>query len=34
VAWWRTFNDPQLTALVEAALTVNLDIQLAAARLR
>jgi NodT family efflux transporter outer membrane factor (OMF) lipoprotein len=33
-AWWRTFNDPQMTALVDEALAANLDLQLAAARLR
>jgi multidrug efflux system outer membrane protein len=33
-AWWRTFNDPQLTALVDEALAANLDVQLAGARLR
>jgi multidrug efflux system outer membrane protein len=32
--WWRTFNDQQLTTLVEEALTANLDVQLATARLR
>jgi outer membrane protein TolC len=32
--WWRTFNDPQLIALVDEALTANLDVQLAAVRLR
>jgi len=32
--WWRVFNDPNLTALVEEALKVNLDLQLAEARLR
>ena len=30
--WWRRFDDPVLTALVERALTANEDIQLAAAR--
>jgi len=33
-AWWRTFNDPQLTTLVDEAITANIDLQLAAARLR
>jgi NodT family efflux transporter outer membrane factor (OMF) lipoprotein len=33
-AWWRTFQDPKLTALVDEAMTANLDLQLAAARLR
>ena len=32
--WWRDFNDPQLTALVERALAQNLDIEMAAARIR
>jgi len=33
-AWWHTFNDPQLTALVDETITANIDLQLAAARLR
>lgn len=33
-SWWRGFNDTQLTALVEQALRQNLDIELAAARIR
>ncbi len=33
-AWWRTFNDPELTSLVQAALATNLDVKLADARLR
>jgi NodT family efflux transporter outer membrane factor (OMF) lipoprotein len=32
--WWQGFNDPQLTALVDQALRQNLDIELAAARIR
>jgi outer membrane protein, multidrug efflux system len=32
--WWRKFNDPQLTALVQQALDQNLDLKLAEARLR
>jgi multidrug efflux system outer membrane protein len=32
--WWQKFHDPQLTALVEQAMDANLDLQLAAARLR
>jgi len=32
--WWRQFNEPTLTALVEEALNTNLDLQLAKARLR
>lgn len=31
--WWRGFNDPELTRLVEAALTANLDVAQAEARL-
>ena len=31
--WWRGFNDPELTRLVEAALTANLDVTQAEARL-
>lgn len=32
--WWRQFNDPTLTALVEEAMKTNLDLQVAEARLR
>ncbi|MBW6532533.1 efflux transporter outer membrane subunit [Sphingomonas sp. RRHST34] len=32
VDWWRAFNDPTLTSLVERALAQNLDLQQAAAR--
>ncbi|WP_167737485.1 efflux transporter outer membrane subunit [Sphingomonas parva] len=32
-SWWRGFNDPQLTSLVEIALNDNLDVAEAAARL-
>lgn len=32
VAWWRAFNDPLLTSLVERGLAQNLDLQQAAAR--
>ncbi len=32
--WWRRFNDSELTHLVEQAISVNLDVQLAQARLR
>ncbi len=32
--WWRKFNDPKLTALIEEAIGRNLDIQLAQASLR
>lgn len=32
--WWRQFDDPTLTALVEEALKENLDLRIAEARLR
>jgi multidrug efflux system outer membrane protein len=32
--WWRQFNDPIMTALVEEAVKVNLDLKIAEARLR
>src|SRR5436190_6799277 len=32
VGWWDTFNDPQLRALINEALTNSYDIQIAAAR--
>ena len=32
--WWRQFDDPMLTKLVEEAVRANLDLQLAKARLR
>jgi len=32
--WWRLFNDPLLTGIVERALDVNRDVQLALARIR
>jgi NodT family efflux transporter outer membrane factor (OMF) lipoprotein len=32
--WWRRFKDPQLTALIHRALAGNLDLRLAAARVR
>jgi len=32
--WWRQFDDPMLTGLVEEAIKANLDLQLAQARLR
>ena len=34
ILWWRQFNDPLLTALVEEAVRVNLDLKIAEARLR
>jgi len=33
-SWWRGFNDPQLSALIERALGQNLDIEAATARIR
>src|SRR5512134_3513246 len=32
--WWRAFNDPQLSSLVELALQANTDVQTAVANLR
>ena len=32
--WWRQFSDPTLTTLVEEAVKMNLDLQIAEARLR
>jgi len=32
-SWWRSFGDPQLSALIERALAQNLDIEAAAARI-
>ncbi|MCW2363907.1 MULTISPECIES: efflux transporter outer membrane subunit [Sphingobium] len=32
--WWRAFNDPALTQLVETAIANNVDIAIAAARVR
>jgi len=32
--WWRQFNDPTLTALVEEAVKTNLNLRIAEARLR
>ncbi len=34
IAWWRSFNDPELDSLVERAIKANLDLQLAEARVR
>ncbi len=31
--WWTQFNDPQLTTLIDEALTANLDLRLAVARI-
>ncbi len=33
-AWWTAFDDPVLTALIDRALAQNLDVKLAAARVR
>jgi outer membrane protein, multidrug efflux system len=32
--WWKTFNDPELDGLIERAVQSNLDLRLAAARVR
>lgn len=32
--WWRKFHDPQLNSLVEQAVETNLDVKIAAARLK
>ena len=32
--WWQTLNDPVLTGLIEQAVTANLDVRVAEARLR
>jgi outer membrane protein TolC len=32
--WWRTFKDPVLDALIERAVYTNLDVRMAAARVR
>lgn len=32
--WWQNFNDPELNSLVERAIAGNLDLKLAAARIR
>ncbi len=33
-SWWTKFNDPQLTSLIERARAANLDLRMAAARVR
>jgi len=33
-SWWRYFHDPELDALIERGLSANLDMQLAASRIR
>jgi multidrug efflux system outer membrane protein len=32
--WWTTFNDPQLNSLIDRAVVGNLDLKIAAARIR
>ena len=32
--WWKNFNDPELNSLIERAVTSNLDLKIAAARVR
>ena len=34
VEWWKAFDDPTLTSLVERAVSANLDVRLAEARIR
>jgi multidrug efflux system outer membrane protein len=34
IEWWKAFDDPMLTSLVERAITANLDLRLAEARIR
>ncbi len=34
VEWWTTFNDPTLSSLVKTAVSANLDVRLAEARIR
>jgi NodT family efflux transporter outer membrane factor (OMF) lipoprotein len=34
VAWWKSFNDPELDSLIERAIDANLGLQLAQARIR
>jgi multidrug efflux system outer membrane protein len=34
VEWWKAFDDPTLTSLVERAVSANLDVRLAEARVR
>lgn len=33
VEWWRTFNDPELNALIDRAVKVNYDLRIAEAQL-
>jgi outer membrane protein, multidrug efflux system len=32
--WWKIFNDPQLTSLIQRAMAVNLDLRIAQSRIR
>jgi outer membrane protein TolC len=32
--WWKNFNDPELDSLMERAVTSNLDLKIATARVR
>jgi outer membrane protein TolC len=32
--WWKNFNDPELNSLIERAVTSNLDLKIATARVR
>src|SRR5271154_4453944 len=34
VAWWKTFNDPELNSLIERAVATNHDLRIADGRLR
>jgi NodT family efflux transporter outer membrane factor (OMF) lipoprotein len=34
IAWWKTFNDPELTSLIERAVATNHDLRIADGRLR
>ena len=34
IEWWKTFNDPVLNSLISRAITANLDVRIAAGRLR
>src|SRR5580658_6213675 len=33
-SWWHYFHDPELDALIERGLSANMDMQLAASRIR
>ncbi|PWU11989.1 MAG: hypothetical protein C5B50_22255 [Verrucomicrobia bacterium] len=34
IEWWKQFNDPHLTSLIERAISSNLDVRVATARVR